>query len=197
MKIPILYYPLLLLNNIILNPIKIILILIPFILIPNRNYFGEYSYEKTPIIKEMTYGDEYLYLYKTVSENQIKYEVLNFDTKQKIINGNLIDKDYSFFFYFSIVTSGISTIIFFILLYVDGWSFSEARLKTISRWIYCELEENVYYYFFDDRFLGKSDNDLKGKLYRLEVSSLSDIRLRPVFKTKSMKREDKLDELLK
>ena len=134
---------------------------------------------------------------QTVSENQIKYEVLNFDTKQKIINGNIVDKDYSFFFYFSITVSGISFVILCILLVVDGWSFSEARLKTISRWIYCELEEDVYYYFFDDRFLGKSNNDLKGKLYRLEVSSLSDIRLRPVFKTKSMKREDKLDELLK
>lgn len=197
MKIPTLYYPLLLLNNIILNPVKILLILIPFILIPNRNYFGEYSYDKTPIIKEMTYGDEYLYLYKTVSENQIKYEVLNFDTKQKIINGNIIDKDYSFFFYFSIVVSGISVIILLIWVGVDGWNLSEARLKTISRWIYCELEEDVYYYFFDDRFLGKSKDDLKGRLYRLEVSSLRDIRLRPVFKTKSMKREDKLDELLK
>ena len=197
MKIPTLYYPLLLLNNIILNPIKIILILIPFILIPNRNYFGEYSYDKTPIIKEMTYGNEYLYLYKTVSDNQIKYEVLNFDTKQKIINGNIVDKDYSFFFYFSMVVSGISVIILIIWIGVDGWDFSEARLKTISRWIYCELEEDVYYYFFDDRFLGKSKDDLKGKLYRLEVSSLRDIRLRPVFKTKSMKREDKLDELLK
>lgn len=146
----------------------------------------------------MMYGDEYLYLYKTVSENQIKYEVLNFDTKQKIINGNIVDKDYSFFFYFSITVSGISFIILCILLVVDGWSFSEARLKTISRWIYCELEENVYYYFFGDRFLGKSKDDLKDVgLYKLKVSSLSDIRLRPVFKTKSMKREDKLDELLK
>lgn len=197
MKIPILYYPMLLLNNIILNPVKILLILIPFILIPNRNYFGEYSYEKTPIIKEMTYGDEYLYLYKTVSENQVEYRVLNFDTRQKIINGNIIDKDYSFFFYLSIVTSSILVVILLIWIGVDGWDFREARLKTISRWIYCELEEDVYYYFFDDRFLGKSKDDLKSRLYKLEVSSLRDIRLRPIFKTKSMKREDKLDELLK
>jgi hypothetical protein len=197
MKIPLLYYPLLFLNNIILNPVKILLILIPIFLIPNRYYFGEYSYGKTPIIKEMTYGDEYLYLYKTVSDNQIKYKVLNFDTKQKIVDGNLIDKDYTFFFYFSFVASSISTVILIIWLFVDGWPFREARLKTISRWIYCELEEDVYYYFFGDRYLGKSKVDIKDRLYKLEVSSLSDIRLRPVFKTKSMKREDKLDELLK
>lgn len=197
MKIPLLYYPLLFLNNIILNPFKILLILIPIFLIPNRYYFGEYSYEKTPIIKEMTYDGEYLYLYKDIVENEIEYKVLNFPTKQKIVNGNLIDKDYTFFFYFSIVVSCISAIILIIWLFVDGWPFREARLKTISRWIYCELEEDVYYYFFDDRYLGKSKVDIKDRLYKLEVSSLSDIRLRPVFKTKSMKREDKLDELLK
>lgn len=197
MKIPLLYYPLLFLNNIILNPVKILLILIPIFLIPNRNYFGEYSYEKTPIIKEMTYDGEYLYLYKEIVENEIEYKVLNFPTKQRIVNGNLIDKDYTFFFYFSIVVSCISTVILIIWLFVDGWPFREARLKTISRWIYCELEEDVYYYFFGDRYLGKSTVDIKDRLYKLEVSSLRDIRLRPVFKTKSMKREDKLDELLK
>ena len=201
MKIPIFFYPLLILNLIRYNPIKIISVIILVLININSDYFTKPSYIKTPIIKEIKYRYNYLYVYESIHNDDISYEVKNFNKKQPVVNGHLIEKDKSSLYHLFVIVDGILFTLFIIILSFNGFNLSKVRMRTISRFITCELEGDKYYYFFNDRLLDKTESRLEYSgirlVNKLNIDSLSDIRVCPIYKTKTKNREEKLNEILK
>lgn len=96
----------------------------------------------------------------------------------------------------------VLVVAFFIGLGDDevSWEFKECFEKSLSFLIYCEFEDNKFYYFALGRLLRKTDrqlNDYYGNIaHELNIRSFSDILNCPKFKTKSQRRGELLDKLV-
>jgi hypothetical protein len=81
-----------------------------------------------------------------------------------------------------------------------SWELNECLEKSLSFLIYCEFEDNNFYYFALGRLIKKSDRQIndyyKNIANQLNISSFSDILNCPKFKTKSQRRSELLDKLV-
>jgi hypothetical protein len=80
-----------------------------------------------------------------------------------------------------------------------SFDFEEIFQATVSYYITCELEEGIYYYFYGERFLGKSDRPL-GNEYNyvaraFRISNMTNIKSCPKWKTKTQNRASRLEEI--
>ena len=146
---------------------------------------------------------QYFYVTQDISNNELIYEVQTFDKVPKIKNGKIISYSYN--------EANIIIWTVFVILCIfpivgifasdDDISFDFEKVfqATISYYITCEFEEGIYYYFYGERFLGKSNQSLQVE-YRyiaraFRISNMTNIKSCPVWKTKTQNRASKLEEI--
>jgi len=190
------------LNFIKKNPIKMIAIVLIFVVSPFLNSLKnvrnqdkiDYQYQK---------DGKYFYVTQTISNNEFTYEVQTFEKKPQIKNGDIISYSYNdanIFIWLVFVVLCIFPIVG-IFASDDEINFDLEKVfqATISNYITCELEEGIYYYFYGERFLGKSDRPMHNEYTYIarafRISNMTNIKSCPVWKTKTQTRNNKLEEL--
>ena len=154
----------------------------------------DYQYQK---------DGQYFYVTQDISNNELTYEVQTFDKVPQIKNGKIISYSYNdlnILIWVVFVVLCIFPIVGIFAADNDlSFDFEEIFQATVSHYITCELEEGMYYYFYGERFLGKSDRPL-GKEYNyvaraFRISNMTNIKSCPVWKTKNQNRASKLEEI--
>ena len=154
----------------------------------------DYQYQK---------DGQYFYVTQDISNSQLTYEVQTFDKVPQIKNGKIISYSYNdlnILIWVVFVVLCIFPIVGIFAADNDlSFDFEEIFQATVSYYITCELEEGIYYYFYGERFLGKSDKPL-GKEYNyvaraFRISNMTNIKSCPVWKTKTQNRVSKLEEI--
>jgi hypothetical protein len=198
MKFTLLY----ILNFIKKNPIKMIATVLIFVVAPFLNSLKDIRNEDK-IDHQYQKDGKYFYVTQTVSNNEFSYDAESFDKPAVVKNGYLITYSYN--------DGNILVWVAFIVLCIFpivgifstdddiSFDFEEVFQATASYFITCELEEGTYYYFYEDRFLGKSDrpmhNEYKHIARAFRISNMSHIRSCPKWKTKTQNRANKLEEI--
>lgn len=201
MKVPFtLLYTFNLLRTNIIKTIACILLTVtaPFLnsLKDNRNEDKiEHQYQK---------DGQYFYVTQDISNNELIYEVQTFDKVPKIKNGKIISYSYNeanIIIWTVFVIFCLFPIVGILNKSDDDLSFDFEKVfqATVSYYITCVLEEGIYYYFYGERFLGKSNQSLQVE-YRyiaraFRISNMTNIKSCPVWKTKTQNRASKLEEI--
>lgn len=197
-----LLFPFVLLYNIlktnILKTIFITLAIIGFHF--SQNYSEDVIESKTAthVIKN---GKNYTYFFE---EGDNRYSTIVTDEPLK--DNTYVYKDTQSEYIFLQILGWLFTIVlvigFFVGLSDDelSWEMDECFQKSLSFLIYCEFEDNKFYYFALGRLLKKTDRQIDDRYrslaYDLNISSFSDILNCPKFKTRSQKRGELLDKLV-
>lgn len=154
----------------------------------------DYQYQK---------DGQYFYVTQDISNSQFTYEVQVFDKVPQIKNGKIISYSYNdlnILIWVVFVVLCLFPIVGIFAADNDlSFDFEKVFQATVSYYITCELEEGIYYYFYGERFLGKSDRPL-GNEYNyvaraFRISNMTNIKSCPVWKTKTQNRASKLEEI--
>jgi hypothetical protein len=154
----------------------------------------DYQYQK---------DGQYFYITQDISNSQFTYEVQTFDKVPHIKNGKIISYSYNdlnILIWVVFVVLCLFPIVGIFAADNDlSFDFEKVFQATVSYYITCELEEGIYYYFYGERFLGKSDRPL-GNEYNyvaraFRISNMTNIKSCPVWKTKTQNRASKLEEI--
>ena len=154
----------------------------------------DYQYQK---------DGQYFYVTQDISNNELIYEVQAFDKVPQIKNGKVISYSYNDFNIFIWVVFVILCLFPIVGIFATddelNFDFEKVFQATVSHYITCELEEGIYYYFYEERFLGKSDRPLHGEYNYVarafRISNMTNIKSCPVWKTKTQNRANKLEEI--
>ena len=195
--------PIFILNLIKNNPIKLIALVVAIITFPFLNSLPD-EIRKTPIDKELKIDGDYIYLSRDVVSGEISYDAKTFHKKQKLTGGvYLIEKEYddANIFIWLLFVIALLVVIFGSFIINDNdvnWDFEKVSQKTISYFITCEEEDGIYYYLYNDRLLTKSNkiiSSYSNMADKLDIYSFSQLRNFPIWNSKQIKRNSKLDEL--
>ena len=154
----------------------------------------DYQYQK---------DGQYFYVTQDISNNEFTYEVKVFDKVPQIKNGKVISYSYNDINIFIWVVFVILCLFPIVGIFATddelNFDFEKVFQATVSHYITCELEEGIYYYFYGERFLGKSDRPLHGEYNYVarafRISNMTNIKSCPVWKTKTQNRVSKLEEI--
>lgn len=154
----------------------------------------DYQYQK---------DGQYFYVTQDISNNEFTYEVKVFDKVPQIKNGKVISYSYNDINIFIWVVFVILCLFPIVGIFATddelNFDFEKVFQATVSHYITCELEEGIYYYFYGERFLGKSDRPLHGEYNYVarafRISNMTNIKSCPVWKTKNQNRASKLEEI--
>ena len=154
----------------------------------------DYQYQK---------DGQYFYVTQDISNNEFTYEVKVFDKVPQIKNGKVISYSYNDINIFIWVVFVILCLFPIVGIFATddelNFDFEKVFQATVSHYITCELEEGIYYYFYGERFLGKSDRPLHGEYNYVarafRISNMTNIKSCPVWKTKTQNRANKLEEI--
>lgn len=154
----------------------------------------DYQYQK---------DGQYFYVTQDISNNEFTYEVKAFDKVPQIKNGKVISYSYNDFNIFIWVVFVILCLFPIVGIFATddelNFDFEKVFQATVSHYITCELEEGIYYYFYGERFLGKSDRPLNNEYNYVarafRISNMTNIKSCPVWKTKTQNRANKLEEI--
>lgn len=178
-------------------------------------YAGTFEPTKCEIdvIKKIDFDTtkSHLYLYSTVENNDIKYQVLQSNTPLTLVNNKYIYYEYNGFNVFLWVVFVICLIVIVISTIIGmndddvAWDLNESYIYAMSKFLTCEEENGKYYYILFGRLVFVSDS-LLSKSYRscstsesiirdIRISSFTDLKAYPKFKTKIQKRDSLLSKL--
>ena len=154
----------------------------------------DYQYQK---------DGQYFYVTQDISNNEFTYEVKVFDKVPQIKHGKVISYSYNDINIFIWVVFVILCLFPIVGIFATddelNFDFEKVFQATVSHYITCELEEGIYYYFYGERFLGKSDRPLHGEYNYVarafRISNMTNIKSCPVWKTKTQNRANKLEEI--
>ena len=154
----------------------------------------DYQYQK---------DGQYFYVTQDISNNEFTYEVQTFDKVPHIKNGKVISYSYNDINIFIWVVFVVLCLFPIVGIFATddelNFDFEKVFQATVSHYITCELEEGIYYYFYGERFLGKSDRPLHGEYNYVarafRISNMTNIKSCPVWKTKTQNRVSKLEEI--
>ena len=151
------------------------------------------------VISQIKNENTYIYVYEDIENNKVVYK--NFcDSKEMPIKDNKIQFDaYNGINILLWVIFGIlslSVLIVSILGDDVGWEFEDCWQEAFSTLIYCELENDVYYYFALGRMIDKRDRQIDRyscAARTLNISSFRQLYRCPKYKTKRQNRENILN----
>jgi hypothetical protein len=200
MKMP--FTLLYILNFIKKNPIKMIAMVLIFVVAPFLNSLKDIRNEDK-IDYQYQKDGQYFYVTQGISNSQLTYEVQTFDKVPQIKNGKIISYSYNDLNIFIWVVFVVLCIFPIVGIFASddelNFDLEEVFQATVSHYITCELEEGIYYYFYVERFLGKSDRPLHGEFRYIarafRISNMTNIKSCPVWKTKTQNRAIKLEEI--
>jgi hypothetical protein len=147
----------------------------------------------------MKYESEWLY----IKQDKGSYSVVTFDKEPKVVGDKIIYQSTNSAIapiYFGFLVLVVVLVVSSIIPEDDtNWGFLDTWEDTIIKYniglIYCEIEDEIYYYIFKDRLLATSEYqlssyDLSNRLDKFPYSTL------PKFPgTKEERRDKKLKEL--
>lgn len=165
------------------------------------------------VIKKIDFDSTkaHLYLYTTVENNNIKYQVLQSNTSLSLVYNKYIYYTYNGFNVFLWVVFVTCLTIMVIITIVSmnddcvNWDFKESYIYAMSKFLTCEEENSKYYYILFGRLIFVSDS-LLNKSYlscstpesiirKIGISSFTDLKAYPRFKTKIQKRDYLLNKI--
>lgn len=155
------------------------------------------------IVAETKVDNTYIYVYKTISNNEAQYENLWQEGKPiEVKNGVITSQSYNGFNILFWVLFVISLIVIAVPTFSDdddiNWEFEDAWLTAFTSLIYCEEEGGEFYYFALGRLISKTDRQI-GRSYRitreLRIDGFRDLYRCPKFQTKTQKRETLLNKI--
>ena len=184
------------------NKVKAIALGVVLLTFPNLNclpdktnrYFVDHHYRS---------GDLYVYVTVEKRNSGLDYDVRTSERPIRLVGGYIVEKTWNDVNIILWVPFVIAVIILLVGVFANdddlNWEFDEVFYDAISPFVRCELEDGLYHYFVGERFLGKYQNDQRGQSRcigrRLSINSFTCLRNAPVWKTKSMSRKGKLEEL--
>lgn len=194
------FYLNLLRHTIVINPVKII-----FLVILSVSLYGILNIktdiiDSTSVITEFQYGNQYIYIY--VTDIDIEKESVTtkmYDSKQKVVNGKIYYEGTSAIYVVSWVGLVISIIIILIIMFSgDGeWDFDEILTRTYLSMVDCEIEDKIFFYILNGRLIYQSQQHCDVYYLRQHVSSyVSNRNIYPKFKTIQQRRESSIESLL-
>ena len=176
-----------------INIVKTILITLASIFFGYAGTIPDQIHERV-ILKEIQIGVEWVYLYDT-SDGIKAYSKPERET--------LVGKDRNIFRSKEYAGGNVglwvafiilSTIIIVTMFTDDGqWDFDEVFYETSKNFIKCEIEDDIYVYTIFGRLLAKERYQTRN----FNIYNIKDITMRPKYKLRSEKREDKLNQILK
>lgn len=201
MKIPFLF--IYIFNLIKKNPIKMVAITLIVITFPFLNSLEDVRIEDKI---DYQYQKDGRYFYVTHFSNKEKlvsgYEIQSYEKPPTIKGGYIIHYSYderNILIWFVFIILCIFPIAGIFSSDDFGFELEEVFEATVSYYITCELEEGIYYYFYGERFLGKSDRPLHKEYSYIarafRIYNMTNIRSCPVWKTKTQNRKSKIEEL--
>ena len=165
------------------------------------HYYTEDVIESKTATHVIKTGKNYTYFFE---EGDNRYSTMVFDGPLK--NNTYVYKDTQGEYIWLQVLGWVSLIILVIAFFMGlgddevSWEFYECMEKSLSFLIYCEFEDNKFYYFALGRLIKKSDRQINDYYHNiaheLNIHSFSDILNCPKFMTRSQKRGKLLDKLV-
>lgn len=180
MKDRIKLFSLLLFNIIKSNIFKVCLIVA---IIISYNYAGTFPDNTVDykVTKDFKIGKTYLYVVEDIENNEIDYNIKQYDRPVKVVDGYIKENEYSGL---NILFWAIFIICSIILLFMTftsdddaNWDLSYCYRESLKSLIYTELKDGYYIYLSCGRFLGKRDFKINRSnvLYEFGIDRLSDI----------------------
>jgi hypothetical protein len=195
-----------LLNFILKNKAKTIAIIALSISIPFLNSLPDVKNKKEIVFnyqKEST--NFYIVRDNNNNKNNIEYNVYAYGISEKpnIKDNYIIEYKYNDLNIPIWLLASISLIMILVGIFSNdddlSFNLSEVYMISISSDIICELENDTYFYFLNDRFLGKSNEALHQKGVNLAkkycITKPSQLNNFPKWKTKTQNRVSKLEEI--
>jgi hypothetical protein len=161
------------------------------------------SIDTYKIVAETKVGNTFIYVYETISDNEVKYKNIWQEGKPlEVKNGVITSKSYNGFNIFFWVILFISLVVTLIMTCVPdddiNWGFKDAWKEAFSTLIYCEEENGEFYYFALGRLISKTDRQI-GRRYsitdELRVEGFRDLYRCPKYQTKTQRRETLLNKI--
>jgi hypothetical protein len=170
------------------------------------NFAGTFSdsIDEYDVAAQVKVDNNYVYIYRTISENKIKYENI-FDSKEiPLKDGKIYLRSYNGANIALWVCFVILVIIIIIATLIGindddlGWELDDVWKEAFGTLIYCEEENGVYYYFALGRLIEKRNNQAPrnyGICSELRISGFRELYRCPKYQTKSQKRETLLNKI--
>ena len=145
-----------------------------------------------------------IYVIRSHGENP--YDVVSSNKPEKIQNNQLVYYDYHDGNVLLWVIFGILCLLILVFTIIGlvndddevGWGIEDFYTMSISTLIYCELEEDTYYYMIMGRLIQKRNDQIRftSNIAReMRIFNMSDVFRLPKFSTKTQKRKNNLDKL--
>jgi len=159
--------------------------------------------DKYKVVAETKVENTYIYVFETISENEVKYDNIWQEGKPlEVKNGVITSQSYNGFNILFWVLFGILTVILIICTFVNdddiNWESEDAWRESFNSLIYCEEENGEFYYFALGRLISKTDRQIS-RNYRinqeLRIDGFRDLYRCPKFQTKTQKRETLLNKI--
>jgi hypothetical protein len=161
------------------------------------------SIDTYKIVAETKVGNTFIYVYETISDNEVKYKNIWQEGKPlEVKNGVITSKSYNGFNIFFWVILFISLTVTLIITCVPdddiNWGFKDAWKEAFSTLIYCEEENGYFYYFALGRLISKTDRQIGRNYsiaYELRIDGFRDLYRCPKYQTKTQRRETLLNKI--
>lgn len=184
------------------NIVKSIAVGVVLLTFPNLNCLPDKT-DRHFVDHHYRSGDLYVYVTVEKRNGGLDYDARTSERPIKLVGGYIVEKSWNDANMILWIPFVIAAIILLVGVFATdddlNWNFDDVFNEAISPFVRCELEDGQYHYFVSDRFLGKYHDDQRNQSRcigrRLAIHSFTNLRNAPVWKTRSMNRKGKLEEL--
>jgi len=162
------------------------------------------SVDSYNVVGQVKIDNNYIYICRTVSEAQIKYENIWDSKEMPVKDGKIYISSYSNANVLLWIGFGVCLIFVVIATLIGmndddvGWELEDAWKSAFETLIYCEEENGIYYYFALGRLIEKRDRQAPrnyGICTELRISGFRELYRCPKYQTKTQRRETLLNKI--
>ena len=184
------------------NIVKSICLVILIIIYPFLNCFPD-KIDRDFVDHQYKSGDLNVYVTVEKKTNNLDYDVRTSEKPIKLKGRYIVEKQWDDTNLILWIPFVIGVIIQLVGLFAKSdddlnWELDVVFARAISRFVRCEIEEGHYHYFVGNRYIGEYEQSMNDYDYigrRLNINSFTKILCMPIWKTKTSRRSDKLEEL--